>query len=210
MDSRSLVEGGHIRWLELDTNKPVLPNLVEEEDPSVCPRHRAGKGDPCSPADEACDRRRVVRIGVGRSSHQPAVEVDASKYTADTSSASLSSTSGSSPGSRSATRVLPTPGAPCRNRLWRPHLDGLADVVTCRYAEDRVFRRVRRITSMTTRYNSLKDAADYFGVTPRTLRNWASAGKITLYRGPAGRTLRVRISEIESALRVVPTIGRAS
>lgn len=66
------------------------------------------------------------------------------------------------------------------------------------------------VSACMTTYSSLKDAADYFGVTPRTLRNWASAGKITLYRGPAGRTLRVRISEIESALRVVPTVGRAS
>jgi excisionase family DNA binding protein len=57
-------------------------------------------------------------------------------------------------------------------------------------------------------YCTLEDAAEYFGVTPRTIRNWASIGKITLYRLPAGRTLRVRIDEIEAALRVVPTVTR--
>jgi excisionase family DNA binding protein len=56
----------------------------------------------------------------------------------------------------------------------------------------------------------LEDAAIYFGVTARTLRNWGSAGRITLYRLPGGRTLRVRLDEIESALKVVPTVGNAS
>jgi len=59
-------------------------------------------------------------------------------------------------------------------------------------------------------YSSLEDAAEIFGVTPRTIRNWASIGKVTLYRLPAGRTLRVRIDEIEAALRVVPTVGRTA
>jgi len=59
-------------------------------------------------------------------------------------------------------------------------------------------------------YVSLEDAAIYFGVTARTLRNWGSAGRITLYRLPGGRTLRVRLDEIESALKVVPTVGNAS
>ncbi len=63
---------------------------------------------------------------------------------------------------------------------------------------------------MNARYHSLEDAAIYFGVTPRTIRNWVSVGKITLYRGPAGRTLRVRIDEIEASFGVVPTVGRAS
>jgi excisionase family DNA binding protein len=61
---------------------------------------------------------------------------------------------------------------------------------------------------MSTHYHSLNAAAEYFDVTPRTLRNWASAGLITLYRLPAGRTLRVRLDEIETALRVVPTVQR--
>jgi excisionase family DNA binding protein len=56
-------------------------------------------------------------------------------------------------------------------------------------------------------YSTLEEAAEYFGVNPRTIRNWGSSGKIKLYRLPAGRTLRVRIDEIEGAMRVVPTVG---
>jgi excisionase family DNA binding protein len=63
---------------------------------------------------------------------------------------------------------------------------------------------------MTHRYSSLEDAAAYFGVGPQTIRNWGSEGRIKLYRLPGGRTLRVRIDEIEAALRVVPTVKRTA
>jgi excisionase family DNA binding protein len=33
-------------------------------------------------------------------------------------------------------------------------------------------------------YMTIKDAAEYLGVTPNTLRNWGVAGKITEYRHP--------------------------
>ena len=61
---------------------------------------------------------------------------------------------------------------------------------------------------MTTRYHSLYEAADHFGVTVRTVRNWASEGRFNLYELPGGRAKRVRISEIEEAVRIVPTAHR--
>jgi excisionase family DNA binding protein len=33
-------------------------------------------------------------------------------------------------------------------------------------------------------YMTIKDAAEYLGVTPNTLRNWGVAGKVTEYRHP--------------------------
>lgn len=51
----------------------------------------------------------------------------------------------------------------------------------------------------------MTDAAEHFGVTTRTLRNWAAAGAFPIYRGPAGRTLRVKLDEVEASLHVVPT-----
>jgi excisionase family DNA binding protein len=59
-------------------------------------------------------------------------------------------------------------------------------------------------------YSTLEDAAAYFGVVPQTIRNWGRAGKFKLYRLPGGRSLRVRIDEIEAALRVVPTVRRTA
>lgn len=47
-------------------------------------------------------------------------------------------------------------------------------------------------------YNTITEAADYFGTTPRTVRSWIATGKITAYRMPGGRSLRVHIAEIEA------------
>jgi excisionase family DNA binding protein len=72
------------------------------------------------------------------------------------------------------------------------------------------FSVVSGVSPRVSHYSTLEEAAEYFGVTPRTIRNWGSIGKINLYRLPAGRTLRVRIDEIEAAMRVVPTVGRTA
>lgn len=55
------------------------------------------------------------------------------------------------------------------------------------------------------KYDTMQEAADHFGVTVRTIRNWASAGKFPIYKLPSGRGLRVRIPEIEQAVRRLPT-----
>lgn len=60
-------------------------------------------------------------------------------------------------------------------------------------------------TRPITPYDTQQDAARYFGVDPRTIRNWISKGLITGYRLPNQRGVRVRIAEIEQMLELVPT-----
>jgi excisionase family DNA binding protein len=50
------------------------------------------------------------------------------------------------------------------------------------------------------RYASLKEAADYIGVTPRTCREWISEGRITGYRINA-RLVRVDLNELDAAMQ---------
>jgi predicted site-specific integrase-resolvase len=56
-------------------------------------------------------------------------------------------------------------------------------------------------------YVSLSDAGQHFGVKARSIKNWGEAGKFPLYRLPGGRTLRVRLSEVEAAMRTVPCVS---
>lgn len=52
---------------------------------------------------------------------------------------------------------------------------------------------------------SLSEAADYAGVTPRTIRRRIADGTLTGYRlGP--RLVRVDLDELESMLRPIPTV----
>ena len=58
------------------------------------------------------------------------------------------------------------------------------------------------------RYASINAAADYAGVSTKTLRRRISDGTVTGYRfGP--RALRVDLNEVDRALRPIPT-ARAS
>lgn len=50
------------------------------------------------------------------------------------------------------------------------------------------------------------EAADYLGVTDRTLRRYVAAGDLPAYRlGP--RLLRFRQSDLDALLRPIPTAG---
>jgi excisionase family DNA binding protein len=56
------------------------------------------------------------------------------------------------------------------------------------------------------RLESIQSAADYAGVSPKTIRRWGSAGRIVLYRaGP--RLIRVDLNELDDMLRPIPTAG---
>lgn len=56
----------------------------------------------------------------------------------------------------------------------------------------------------TRNLRSLGDAADYAQVSPRTLRRYISAGRLTGFRiGP--RAIRVDLDEIDALLRPIPT-----
>jgi excisionase family DNA binding protein len=57
------------------------------------------------------------------------------------------------------------------------------------------------------RYAKLTEAAEYLGVTDRTVREWISQGKISGYRINA-RVIRVDLNELDAAMQ--PFGGAAS
>lgn len=58
--------------------------------------------------------------------------------------------------------------------------------------------------SGSSRLISLADAADYYGVSIKTIRRWISDGRLEGYRvGP--RLLRVRMDSLDSATRKLAT-----
>ena len=52
-------------------------------------------------------------------------------------------------------------------------------------------------------YLQVKDAAEFLGVSPSTLRNWERAGKITAYRNPINGYRLFRRSDLERLLAEV-------
>jgi excisionase family DNA binding protein len=60
--------------------------------------------------------------------------------------------------------------------------------------------RRRQPDAPTRRWASLNDAADYLGVTHRTIRQWITDGKIRGYRANA-RLYRVDLNEIDAAMQ---------
>ena len=58
------------------------------------------------------------------------------------------------------------------------------------------------------RLESIQDAADYVGVSTKTIRRWISAGRVTGYRaGP--RLIRVDLNEVDAMLRPIPAAAKA-
>jgi predicted site-specific integrase-resolvase len=52
-------------------------------------------------------------------------------------------------------------------------------------------------------YLSIKDAAEFVGVSPGTLRNWDRAGKIATHRNPLNGYRLYKKSELEILLRTI-------
>ena len=50
------------------------------------------------------------------------------------------------------------------------------------------------------RYASIKDSADYLGVTDRTIRQMIADGRLTGYRN-GGRLIRLDLNEIDASMR---------
>lgn len=60
--------------------------------------------------------------------------------------------------------------------------------------------------SRPSRLESLANAADYAGVTTRTMRRYIASGRLIGYRvGP--RLIRIDLDELEAMLRPIPTTG---
>lgn len=57
------------------------------------------------------------------------------------------------------------------------------------------------------RYVSITDAAEYLGVTDRTVRNRIACGDLAAYR-LGSRTIRVDARELDALLKPIPTAHR--
>ncbi len=56
------------------------------------------------------------------------------------------------------------------------------------------------------RLESIEHAADYLGVSTKTIRRYIAAGRVVGYRtGP--RLIRVDLNELDAMLRPIPTTG---
>ncbi len=66
-------------------------------------------------------------------------------------------------------------------------------------------KAVRRIESRH-RLESIANAAEYFGVSTKTIRRWIASGLLTGYRaGP--KLIRVDLNELDAMLHAIPTAG---
>jgi excisionase family DNA binding protein len=57
-------------------------------------------------------------------------------------------------------------------------------------------------------YATVARAADYLGVTQHAVRNWITEGRLTGYKLPGGRAIRVDLDEIDQLLKVMPAALR--
>lgn len=58
------------------------------------------------------------------------------------------------------------------------------------------------------RYLTVKETADFLGVTSLTLRNWDKAGKLKAYRNPINNYRIYKPEEIELFLRKIESKGK--
>ena len=65
------------------------------------------------------------------------------------------------------------------------------------------------MTTNQRRWMSPAEAADYLGISPRTLRNYISEGKLPAYRLGGKRTMRIDRADLDALLRPIPTTGGA-
>jgi len=56
----------------------------------------------------------------------------------------------------------------------------------------------------TKRLVSLKEGAEFYGVTIRTMSRYIDAGLFPAYRLPGQRTIRVDLADLDGALATVP------
>lgn len=56
---------------------------------------------------------------------------------------------------------------------------------------------------MTRHYLTIKEAADFIGVTTLTLRNWDKKGKLAAYRHPANSYRLYRMADLEKFVKSI-------
>jgi DNA binding domain, excisionase family len=52
-------------------------------------------------------------------------------------------------------------------------------------------------------YLTIKEAAEFVGVTPNTLRNWEKEKKITVYRNPQNKYRLYKKEDLENLLNTI-------
>jgi excisionase family DNA binding protein len=67
-------------------------------------------------------------------------------------------------------------------------------------------RSLPQAPTKSRRLATQQEAAEKFQVSDRTIRAWISAGRISGYRLPNGRGVRVDLAEIESLMERIPTV----
>jgi excisionase family DNA binding protein len=53
---------------------------------------------------------------------------------------------------------------------------------------------------------TVADAAEYLGVTDRTIRNYIARGQLRAHR-LAGRAVRIDVADLDAMLRQIPTVA---
>lgn len=62
-------------------------------------------------------------------------------------------------------------------------------------------------TAPPRRLVSQAEAAEYLGVTERTIRNYIARGTLPGHRVQGSRLVRIRLSDVDALLRPIPTGG---
>ncbi len=57
-------------------------------------------------------------------------------------------------------------------------------------------------------YLTIKEAAQFLGVAPNTLRNWGASGKIAMHRNPMNGYRLFQIDDLKKLLSTIEKSGR--
>ena len=66
------------------------------------------------------------------------------------------------------------------------------------------------LVKLLRRWYSQQQAAEYLGVTDRTVRNYIRRGILPASRVRGGRTIRIDVADLDALMRPVPTTGPAA
>ncbi len=62
-------------------------------------------------------------------------------------------------------------------------------------------------TTVSRRWYNQSQAADYIGVTERTIRNYIARGQLKGHRVRGSRLIRLDVADLDALLRPIPTVG---
>lgn len=65
----------------------------------------------------------------------------------------------------------------------------------------------QHVTDQPRRWASLEQAADYLGVSRKTIRRHIARGEITGWRSPGKHLIRVDLNEIDALMAPIPAVA---